>query len=175
MYSALESPYHPRTPPSPITPLNMILPTSPTLPRSGPSGMSQAQYQQSQSAANRNPLPWNWTAAGNQAALYTPTVPNKWWSYTPKQWATLSEVKRQDFGHIGRIIETELGTILPEDKACDYCRDLHQECWVYTKEGARQIINHGDACARCRVTARRGGCSISKRKKTQKSPEFPGP
>ncbi|KAK5002497.1 hypothetical protein LTR28_011341 [Elasticomyces elasticus] len=110
-------------------------------------------------------LPWDWDTASKSRELYTPVVSGKWWSHTDEQLQVLKPNKRRDVGHIGRIMETELGEELLGDRRCQACKDLGQECWVYSAEGARQVARPGDTCARCRVAARAGGCSYSKRKR----------
>ncbi len=56
---------------------------------------------------------------------------------------------------------------------CTACQASGNECWVYSKKGAQQVSRPGDTCARCRVAARSGGCSLSKRKR--KDPKDPSP
>lgn len=79
--------------------------------------------------------------------------------------------KRRDFGHIGRIMERELGQKLLGEERCLACQDNNEECWVYSQDGAQQVSRPGDTCARCRVTARPGGCSLSRRRRKDKQPE----
>ena len=71
--------------------------------------------------------------------------------------------KARNYSYIGRIIETELGEKLEGDRIYTSCRELGQECWVYSKEGAKQVKYVGSTCARYRVAARSGGCSNSTR------------
>lgn len=87
----------------------------------------------------------------------------------------MSPSKRRDFGHIGRIMETELGQQLLREERCSACRANGQECWVYSKKGVQQVSRPGDTCARCRVAARSGGCSLSKRKRRDRLPPLLGP
>lgn len=89
--------------------------------------------------------------------------------------AALSANKRRDFSHIGRIMETELGQELQGKERCSACQANSQECWIYSQRGAQQISRPGDTCARCRVAARPGGCSLSKRgqKSKDRSPLAP--
>ena len=83
----------------------------------------------------------------------------------------MSEAERRQFSHIGRIMETELGVQLDAEHACTQCKQLGEECWVYSSNGRKQIRHPGDTCARCRVIARQGGCSVSSRRKlAKKSP-----
>lgn len=93
----------------------------------------------------------------------------KWWTADQEELKAMSPNKRRDFGHIGRIMETELGQQLLGDKRCPACRANDQECWVYSEKGARQVSRPGDTCARCRVTARSGGCNLSKRRRRDRS------
>ncbi len=62
-------------------------------------------------------------------------------------------------------METELGERLSGEDRCTACQDAGEECWVYSKRGSRQVSRPGGACTRCRVVARPGGCSNSKRKR----------
>lgn len=83
--------------------------------------------------------------------------------------------KRRDFGHIARIMETELGERLEEESRCSACRQGGEECWVYSTKGRQQVRRPGDTCARCRVKPRPGGCSLSRRKRKRSSPLPAGP
>lgn len=38
-------------------------------------------------------------------------------------------------GHVGRIIETELGKQLLSNRRCAYCAARGHEYWVYSKKG----------------------------------------
>ena len=60
-------------------------------------------------------------------------------------------------------METELGEKLEGDRIYTSCRELGQECWVYSKEGAKQVKYVGSTCACYRVVARSGSCSNSTR------------
>jgi hypothetical protein len=138
--------------------------------------MSQVEFDASQ-VANQPRLPWGWQASGKSAAPYTPVITGKWWSQTAEQMEALGP-KRNDFGHIGRIMETELGEKLVGDARCTACRQLDQECWVYSAKGRQQVSHPGSTCARCRVAGRAGGCSLSTRKSSQDPrgpPPPPGP
>ncbi|KAK5003209.1 hypothetical protein LTR28_010455, partial [Elasticomyces elasticus] len=142
-------PPRPPTPPLPPPPPAVAV----GLPRLG---MSRAEYDMAQ-RADLVRLPWDWDTASKSRELYTPAVSGKWWSHTDEQLQALRPNKRRDVGHIGRIMETELGEELLGDRRCQACKDLGQECWVYSAEGARQVDRPGDTCARCRVAARAGG------------------
>ena len=61
------------------------------------------------------------------AQLYVPVVEGKWWSRSGEELAGIGEAKRRDFGHISRIMETELGEILGE-QGCTSYQDSGQEC-----------------------------------------------
>jgi hypothetical protein len=88
----------------------------------------------------------------------------------------MSQDKRKDWGHIGRIMETELGERLQGDRRCAVCQERDEECWVYSEKGAQQVSRPGSTCARCRVAARAGGCSLSTRRPSRRrSPPPPGP
>jgi hypothetical protein len=109
--------------------------------------------------ADQPRLPWSW-GPGKVTTEYAPVVRGKWWS--PGNLPASTSVRNTS--HIGRIMETELGERLPAGRRCSACADGGEECWVYSVMGARQVRHPGDTCARCRVAARSGGCSISTRK-----------
>ena len=125
--------------------------------------------------ADQARLPWAWATRGKTDEQYTQAVAGKWWSVGEEELEAMPLNKRRDFGHIGRIMETELGQQLLGDKRCSACRANGQECWVYSPKGAQQVRRPGDTCARCRVAARAGGCSLSKRRRRDRSPPAPGP
>ena len=102
-------------------------------------------------------------------------VEGKWWSRGEEELERMGEGKRRDFGHIGRIMETELGERLAGGERCSACQSHGQECWIYSVKGRQQVKRPGDSCARCRVAARPGGCSCSKRRRRPRSPPPPGP
>jgi hypothetical protein len=68
-------------------------------------------------------------------------------------------------------METELGEKV--DERCSACASRDEECWKYSAKGAQQVSRPGDSCARCRVTARTGGCSLSTRKRRRDEPDPP--
>lgn len=70
-------------------------------------------------------------------------------------------------------METELGEQLHGKDRCAACQSHDEECWVYSKKGSQQVSRPGDACARCGLVARAGGCSLSKRRKRQQPPSPP--
>lgn len=125
---------------------------------------SRENYDRSQ-VADQPRLPWEWNPRGKTTELYTHTAVGKWWFHGKKDIERLNPNKRRDISHIGRIMETELGEQLFGDNRCTACQFNKQECWVYSTEGAQQISRPGDSCARCRLSARAGGCSLSKRRK----------
>jgi len=86
----------------------------------------------------------------------------------------MTSAKRRDFGHIGRIMETELGEKLEGEGRCAACQAADEECWVYSEKGAKQVKKCGSTCARCRVAARSGGCSLSTRRR-RRTPSPPPP
>lgn len=133
------------------------------------------QYDNSQ-VADQPRLPWAWATQGKTSDVYTPVERGKWWSMHQKELDSLTQSKRRDFGHIGRIMETELGEQFLGEERCSACQANGKECWVYSREGAQQVKRPGDTCARCRFAARSGGCSLSKRRcRRDWSPPAPGP
>ncbi|KNG91219.1 hypothetical protein ANOM_000391 [Aspergillus nomiae NRRL 13137] len=111
--------------------------------------------------ADQPRLSWNWRNQGKDRTIYTPTIVGKWWYRTSFELERLPKDKRRSFGHIGRIMETELGKQRFGDARCERCRTNAQECWVYSKEGAAQVCRPGEACTRCRLIPQVGGCSLS--------------
>lgn len=141
-------------------------------PIAGPSSTSYQAFLEAQTA-NQPRLPWNWNSWGKSKAPYTPAVAGKWWSISQEELAQLKSDKRSDRGHIGRIMETELGEQLCGEARCTACSARGMECWIYSKEGSQQVAFPGDSCARCRWASYEGGCSLSKRKKCVKITEPP--
>jgi hypothetical protein len=119
--------------------------------------------------------PWHWTPRGKTRESYTPTADGKWWSFNNEELEALTPNKRRDVGHIGRIMETELGEERVGDERCTACQRLDEECWVYSRKGSQQVSRPGDTCARCRLSARAGGCSLSKRVQGRRDPSPPPP
>ena len=117
-------------------------------------------------------LPWNWQPRGKTSEHYSPRLRGKWWFFEEEELARASSKKRADYGHMGRIMETELGEQLFGEDRCNACKSNRQECWRYSQLGAQQVSRPGDACARCRYVARAGGCSLSKlsKRKTKQRP-----
>jgi hypothetical protein len=72
-------------------------------------------------------------------------------------------------------METELGEQLFGEGRCLACQSRDEECWVYSEKGIAQVSKAGSTCARCRVTARPGGCSLSKRRAPARKPLPPAP
>jgi hypothetical protein len=52
----------------------------------------------------------------------------------------LKHQTRKQFGHIGRIMETELGEKLPGEALCNACQTEGQECWLSSELGAKQMM-----------------------------------
>ena len=126
--------------------------------------------------ADQTRFPWAWAPHGKTRESYAPVITGKWWSRTDQELAGMSADKRRDWGHIGRIMETELGERMDGDERCAACRERDQECWVYSKKGAQQVSRPGSTCARCRVVSRAGGCSLSTRRPNRRrTPPAPGP
>ena len=66
--------------------------------------------------------------------------------------------------------------MLKGDEKCDACQEDSHECWVYSSAGAKQVARPGDTCARCRIAARKVGCSLLKRgPKRRRRSGSPGP
>lgn len=123
--------------------------------------------------ADQTRIPWFWTRRKSRD-LYTPVVAGKWWSRTPAQLQPMNEKEIRNIGHIARIMETELGEQKLGTERCQYCQANDEECWLYTSRGLTQITNPGQACARCRITPRTGGCSLSTRGPwTTRNPALP--
>ncbi|EEH06946.1 conserved hypothetical protein [Histoplasma capsulatum G186AR] len=117
--------------------------------------------------------PINWQASqdgvgiwlmSKSSSTYQPQESGKWWSVSHEEFQCFSPQKQRVWGHIGRIMETELGEQLLGEDRCAACQENGEECWAYSEKGRAQIAKPGDSCSRCRVAARKGGCSISKRK-----------
>ena len=87
-------------------------------------------------------------------------IKGKWWSELGRG---VVGAKARNYGYISRIIETELGEKLEGDRIYTPYRELGQECWVYSKEGVKQVKYAGSTCTRYRVVTRSGGCSNSTR------------
>jgi len=137
--------------------------------------LSQAEYDAAQ-RADQPRLPWAWATHGKTRDVYASAITGKWWSQTEEELTAMSQDKRRDWGHIGRIMETELGERLQGDRRCTACQERDEECWVYSEKGAQQVSRPGSTCARCRVVARAGGCSLSTRRPNRRrSPPSPGP
>ncbi|PIG79426.1 hypothetical protein AARAC_010755 [Aspergillus arachidicola] len=153
----------PSTPALPVSPAAALPPIS--------SIMSREEFNKSQ-IADQPCLPWNWSNLGKNREPYAPTVVGKWWYRTSFELEQLTENRRRNFGHIFRIMETELGEQRLGDARRARCKTNNQECWIYSKEGAAQVSRPGDACTRCRVIAQMGGCSLSKRRKSHRNREM---
>ncbi|TLD34699.1 hypothetical protein E2P81_ATG04864 [Venturia nashicola] len=94
-------------------------------------------------------LPWPWS---NQktSALYTTVHKDKWWSKIPPSNDPYMQVYGGRYlSHIGRIMETELGEKRTDNARCTNCKKQNEECWVYSKEGSRQVKNPVRRCTRC--------------------------
>ena len=119
--------------------------------------------------ADQPRLPWNWQLQGKTTDGYTAVRQGKWWS------SLQTANGERNLSHIGRIMETELGEQLHGEDRCLACEEGGWECWAYSRVGAQQVHKPGDTCARCRVRARPGGCSISKRAKPKPRRVLPAP
>jgi hypothetical protein len=171
------SPSPPPPPPPPLAPLPLApLPPALPLPPPPPAPLDQAGFDRAQ-RADAVRLPWAWAPQGKSTEPYAPAATGKWWSHSEGELGGLGGGKRRDVGHIGRIMETELGEQLLGDRRCAACQQRDEECWVYSLKGAQQVSRPGDTCARCRLAARPRGCSLSKRKpaRRDRSPPAPGP
>jgi hypothetical protein len=83
---------------------------------------------------------------------YTPVIQRKWWSDATA--AMRPGRRKARANHVGRIMETTLGTQLDEDKRCLQCKADNFECWVYS-DSVREEYEKVDKawasiCARCR-------------------------
>uniref|UniRef100_A0A093Y2X9 SH3 domain-containing protein C23A1.17 n=1 Tax=Talaromyces marneffei PM1 TaxID=1077442 RepID=A0A093Y2X9_TALMA len=137
-------------------------------------GLTQAEFEDSQRASTLR-LPWDWRVSGKTTEEYTPQIQGKWWSKTAEELRSAQPNKRRDYGHIGRIMETELGEQLHGKQKCTACQTNNEECWIYSTRGSRQVSRPGDACARCRRTARKGGCNLAKRRSNKRRRSSPDP
>jgi len=164
--------HQPSTRPS----LPATTPTTAPTPAASPPNPSLASFDAAQ-ISNQPRIPWNWTT-GKTTQEYAPTVQHKWWSVSPEEWAGFSVKRKHDVGHIGRIMETDLGEMRTGTDRCTACQEENEECWVYSEKGAKQVSRPGSTCAHCRYAARRGGCSLSTRapnRSLRRSPRGPGP
>jgi len=106
----LPPPPPPSAPPAP--------PSAPPAPSSAPApSLGQAAFDRAQIADGPR-LPWAWSLTGKDRQDYTPQVGGKWWSDLP----AADPARRRDVGHIGRIMETELGVKLEGEARCEACR-----------------------------------------------------
>jgi len=118
---------------------------------------SLAEYQRSQFVERpHNPQAWSWSHQKSNEP-YQRQVKGKWWSVD----ILTTAVTERSIDHIGRIMETDLGKEVIGADRCESCIRAGLECFVYTTEGAAQIAKPGSACARCRVSAKGGGCSLA--------------
>lgn len=140
---------------------------------SRPLAASRAQQFAWSQEADTVRLPWEWRPRGRTTEPYAPQLRGKWWSFGEEELAAATPNKQRDYGHIGRIMETELGEQLHGKDRCTACQSHNEECWVYSEKGSQQVSRPGDACTRCRLVARTGGCSLSKRRKRQPPPSPP--
>lgn len=112
--------------------------------------------------ADQPRIPWDWNLRrGKVNTPYEPTVVNKWWSRSNVEFDSMGKEARRKYSHIGRIMETELGERLDDNNGYTFCTSRGLECWRYSTAGALQITNPGDSCARCRMKAHVGGCSLN--------------
>jgi hypothetical protein len=85
--------------------------------------------------------------------LRRPTVLEKWYSKTEDEWEKMSEKRKRQWSHIGRIEETEDGGIV---RACLECEKKSWICKKYTV-AAQERLKNGLAhtglgtCSRCRA------------------------
>ncbi|KAE9979857.1 hypothetical protein BLS_009410 [Venturia inaequalis] len=108
---------------------------------------------------------------------YAPTM-NGWWQ---PDFLNVG-ISPSDSSHAARIMETNLGTELPREERCIACVREDRACWVYDQNIFGHHMNvtaAGARCARCRVKAEAGGCSLTKGKPTARSmprpPKSDGP
>jgi len=147
---------------SPATPLPALFSRPPTPPpqHTTTHGMTERQFA-AYNQANTVRLGWGWGAL-RTAGDYVPVVAGKWWSdRAGSRWRRPAVI-----GHVGRIMETELGE--RRDERCTACQQADEECWYYSAKGSQQVSRPGDACARCRWAARK--CSGSKRQPAKRHP-----
>ncbi|KAK3081758.1 hypothetical protein LTS18_003024 [Coniosporium uncinatum] len=100
---------------------------------------------------------WDWIPS-NSKAPYLPTAVGKWWTL-PAGAPALSRDRAAVHGHVGRIMETDLGKRL--EQPCEGCQAAGDECWVYTDLAIKHISYASPGCARCMWGKRK--CSHGKR------------
>jgi hypothetical protein len=135
---------------------------------------NNAAFLVAQTAGGLERVPWAGAAAGRDRSVYTPVAQGRWWSQDSATLASLRPERRAVVGRVGQIMETELGEMLPADRACDACRSAGHQCWVYSREGAQRVAYSSRVCARCRFNPRKGGCNFSQREKTKGKKPPPG-
>ncbi|CRG92233.1 Cell surface glycoprotein 1 [Talaromyces islandicus] len=102
--------------------------------------------------------------------FYCSVSVDKWWYSWEKENPTKSNVA----SHVGRIMETELGTQLFGAKRCTRCQTEGLECWVYSEYAASRVKFAGTNCARCRAHPVSYGCSFAKRRRNGQTSGIPG-
>jgi hypothetical protein len=117
---------------------------------------------------------WTFNLLGKKTSDHYVHQHSDVWSYTTEAEYQAAKPNRQKvLDHVGRIMETELGEKLSDDQRCSHCQagngSSGYECWVYSGEGARQVLYPGSICARCRMDTVK--CSLSTRKpQTESAP-----
>lgn len=104
----------------------------------------------------------DWPLSGRKIdILYWSCAVDKWWY----AWEKENPDKPNVSSHIGRIMETELGVQLFNDKKCTRCQNDGLECWVYSEKGVSRVKFAGTNCTRCRALPVSYGCSHAKRRR----------
>jgi hypothetical protein len=110
---------------------------------------------------------WSWNIGGKKTNNHYVHQHSDVWSYTTEEEYRNAKPNRQKMlDHIGRIMETDLGERLSDNQRCNHCQagngSSGYECWVYSSDGAKQVMYPGSICARCRWNTMK--CSLSTRK-----------
>jgi len=142
----------------------MLPPSSLIQPSGGVSATTRAQTELALTGSQRHAylLP----SHGREAASWELRRPDLWYGGGYDGRASWTQSKKATMGHVGTIMETDMGEQRLGEDRCERCRRNNHECWVYS-EGAGTYIKHAlPTCARCRFTPGPGGCSLSPRKKS---------
>ena len=106
-------------------------------------------------------LPWAWAPYDKTTAVYAPTAQGKWWSQLVAVLAAMGPNRQRDWGHIGWIMETELGVELVDGEQCVACQASGGECQVYFKKGAQQVRKPRDTLSQVPQPLLRGFCGVA--------------
>lgn len=127
---------------------------------------SRAAFVKAQAAHSpQGRVAWSWSGK-KTSGHYVHQHPDVWSYTTEEEYRAAKPDRQKVLDHVGRIIETDLGVKLSDDQRCSHCQAGNgsngNECWMYSGEGARQVMYPGSICARCRWDTVK--CSLSTRK-----------